>query len=486
VKEKRLVATKMKQKITSPMMTTTTTTTMAAIMVVIMAMVMMVTKVEALQDTKQVKANLAIHVVGSFGYKKNGTATLSSDRDLTKEGVKFYLCSSVQWSDFVGVIEQNSSQICDPNFKVFCEIEGVPVNGTILDDYHVATSDRYEFVIVNCGEKSQTFDFTYILLNPGGQELSVGDEPIPDIYAIFCTLWMLLVTLWLLDRFVRRLRSIQVSRYNSCIALVLLLKLWVCLLSYMYWSSLSRVGHSTEMNSALNGLLFATSEAIFFLVLMLLAKGWKITCRDLPSSETRGMVFGVLFLLGALLFFSFYNNGYYLLSLVILYFFMLPKIFTGASQNVRLLYAHIIIMTREQPDENADLILTLRAKMRMFEVLRTTVMIYLSLVLFVIGSKILLPYKVNWITYLFFESLVFIVVLTIAFILHPSRTRVFAELELSELSNNLDLHSILEDYNHFIGGGSSVRLPKIQSDRLILVKVSFLISLLTSLLTSLS
>jgi hypothetical protein len=353
------------------------------------------------------------------------------------------------------------------------------VNGSIVTDYHVKSSDRYEFVIVNCGERTQSFEMSYKLLNPGGQELSVGDEPIPKLYAFFSMLWIVLEMTWLLDRFVRRLRSVPVSTYNTCIALVVLLKLFVCLLSYLYWSSLSAVGHGSSINSALDGLLFAASEAAFFLMLMLLAKGWRITFKELPSSETKGMLFGVLFLLGALVFFSFYNNGYYLLSLVILYFFMLPKIFTGASQNVRLLYAHIVIMTREQPEENADLILTLRAKMRMFEVLRTTVMIYLTLVLFVIGSKILLPYKLNWLTYLCFEALVFIVFVTVAFILHPSRSRVFAELDLNELSTNLDFRSILEDYNFLIhGGGSNVRIPKIQPDRLLLVKVSVLLPFL--------
>lgn len=92
---------------------------------------------------------------------------------------------------------------------------------------------------------------------------------------------------------------------------------------------------------------FAVSETAFFCALLLVAKGWRITRYRLPATEGRTISVALLLLLITLVFFSFYDhNGYYLLSLMIMYFFMLPKIMTSVGRNIRVLDAQILVVSR--------------------------------------------------------------------------------------------------------------------------------------------
>ena len=63
--------------------------------------------------------------------------------------------------------------------------------------------------------------------------------------------------------------------------------------------------------------------------------GWRITRWSLPAEDLRTMSVALILLLATLLFFSLYNDSYYFLSLMIMYFFMLPKILAAIGSNLR-------------------------------------------------------------------------------------------------------------------------------------------------------
>jgi hypothetical protein len=64
----------------------------------------------------------------------------------------------------------------------------------------------------------------------------------------------------------------------------------------------------------------------FFMVLYLISKGWRITRTGIPASDARATATAVTILLIALAFFAFYNGEYYFLTMLIMYFFVMPKV----------------------------------------------------------------------------------------------------------------------------------------------------------------
>jgi cation transport ATPase len=123
-----------------------------------------------------------------------------------------------------------------------------------------------------------------------------------------------------------------------------MLKLSVVTIALCYWEIMQSQGTGVIPLQYLQSLLFAISETALFCALLLVAKGWRITRTGLPASEIRTIAVALILLLSTLLFFSFYNEGYYFLSLMIMYFFMLPKIFTSITRNTRALQTQLLLM----------------------------------------------------------------------------------------------------------------------------------------------
>lgn len=87
----------------------------------------------------------------------------------------------------------------------------------------------------------------------------------------------------------------------------------------------------------------------------------------------------LLLLLSTLLFFSLYNESYYFFSILIMYIFMLPKIFTAVTKNLKRLGLQLAFVSRLH-DERARLgqrlpphfprISSLKRKIRFFQCLK--------------------------------------------------------------------------------------------------------------------
>ena len=151
-----------------------------------------------------------------------------------------------------------------------------------------------------------------------------------------------------------------------------MLKLAVVVVALCYWHTFQATGKDIVQLKYLQSFIYALSETAFFCALLLISKGfpflplslpssplpislylysfplhlipgWRITRSNLPPSEIRTISVALVLLLSTLLFFSFYNDGYYFLSLMIMYFFMLPKIFTSITRNTRALHTHMLL-----------------------------------------------------------------------------------------------------------------------------------------------
>jgi len=182
---------------------------------------------------------------------------------------------------------------------------------------------------------------------------------------------------------------------------------------------------------------------ICIFLFIVIAKGYKITRPSLPREEMRDVSVALVLLLSTLLFFSFYNPGYYLLSMMIMYFFMLPKIFTSITQNVYALRAQILMleeMQRVQQNREQNLA-SFRKKLRLFLSLKTIVIIYLVTILLVSFVRMMIGiYSLDWLNSFINEIVSLFVVISIFWMIRPQANLFSTELDIFDQGweNNLD------------------------------------------------
>ncbi len=116
-------------------------------------------------------------------------------------------------------------------------------------------------------------------------------------------------------------------------------KLFICTFETAYWWAYHSSGERLEVFLICSDVLFALGEIGsirhfprlmfegFFLILFFISRGWRIVRSGVPTDELRSQVSVLGAILIALLFFSGYNLEYYWLTLLVLYFFIGPKVF---------------------------------------------------------------------------------------------------------------------------------------------------------------
>lgn len=169
---------------------------------------------------------------------------------------------------------------------------------------------------------------SYIFLNPGGEHLGFPYIPLPKLYIFFTVAWVVLAGLWCFNWIWHRQQRIKLHRV---ITLFPILKAAVAAYALGYWQHWSNVGmcecawicsekkkgnslaelYIWYAGSASVGLvlgywlLYILFKAVFYTVLLLIAKGWRIT-RDkignnkfviaaIISSLTITLLIGILF-----------------------------------------------------------------------------------------------------------------------------------------------------------------------------------------------
>lgn len=160
------------------------------------------------------------------------------------------------------------------------------------------------------------------------------------------------------------------------------------------------------------------------------------------------MAFGLL--LSTLIFFTFYSEEYYYLSLLIMYFFMLPRIFTSLTQNLRSLENQLWLI--ENARLNLEITPNIEAKARLFKYLRMIVMVYVGGILLVNSLRIILLFSWPWINTINNEFISLGMILALCILLRP-RERIFLSIDQNpqgEIDNALrplmNLQALLDRY----------------------------------------
>eukprot|EP01103_Thecamoeba_quadrilineata_P005626 TRINITY_DN15399_c0_g1_i1.p1 TRINITY_DN15399_c0_g1~~TRINITY_DN15399_c0_g1_i1.p1 ORF type:complete len:520 (+),score=68.35 TRINITY_DN15399_c0_g1_i1:42-1562(+) len=378
---------------------------------------------DALTDTAIIQPHNIITVFKKFGYQENGTLYLHPNNNLeikSPDDVKFYLCNINQWNNFVSKVQNRISNVCRSHFSPGCDLDGVEIsNDNILSNYRISKTDYYYLALVTCNMPHTPIILNYTLLNPNSS-LSLETMPLPRIYLTFTALWMSFLSLWLLE-WISNFQGSNLS-LHLLLTLVIIFKLLKVAANWMFWARCESIGICPSNSLILRDFLFSASEALFFVIMLLVSQGWKITKLKLSWPEIRYTVLTFSLLFSTLLFLSLTNEEYLLAILLILYCYLLPRILSNITDEIRALDGTMRLLDSIHftVGEDAD-IRVLEHKLKIFRALKISVVIYIFLILVFSCFRILLSYhwRLLWLNSVNVEGLELVVVGLVCWTLHP-------------------------------------------------------------------
>lgn len=394
-----------------------------------------------LVEDRTIHIRLNIDDFQQFGFARNGIiSSLKVTTMPPQENVSLYICTDKEYDLLNSYLDPDELNFCS-NPTSYCEYGGD--HRLEVTNYRVASKNRYHFVLVQCGPKEPPAKarVQYTLLNPGGEQLPLGEIPLPKLYILVTCVWAILVgvcgIVWMRNKE-------HVVLLHGLLCSVAVFKLAVVMIALCYWHIYQITGEDIVQLKYLQSFIYALSETAFFCSLLLISKGWRITRSNLPPSEIRTISVALVLLLSTLLFFSFYNDGYYFLSLMIMYFFMLPKIFTSITRNTRALHTHMLLARYANVELNTIPIL---AKIRMFKALRTAVILYLGSILIISSMKIIMWWFLEWVTSCVSELVTIVMVVSVCLLTRPRLNGVFSPRSYFESGSFPVLN--MQQFDHF-------------------------------------
>eukprot|EP01094_Clydonella_sp_ATCC50884_P023685 TRINITY_DN5747_c0_g1_i1.p1 TRINITY_DN5747_c0_g1~~TRINITY_DN5747_c0_g1_i1.p1 ORF type:complete len:502 (+),score=193.46 TRINITY_DN5747_c0_g1_i1:172-1677(+) len=418
----------------------------------------------ALKGTSSPRSTAFITAVVAFGFDDGGTVSMSSN--VKDDNLSVHGCTSSQWTSFLrNENNKHWNYVCGAKYKSGCEVDGVHLDKHMLREYAVQRADQYHFIMINCGTPDpSSVTLSYELLNPGGEQLGVGHQPLPHLFIATFSVWMGLFMCRLMDCALSLVNERETATQTTALQVMLLgvvgLKTGMALVSWLAWMAVENTGYENVWLELAGSFLFAASEAALLTVLTMVATGWKVTTAHMPSQEFRSVLVALSLLLSTLLFFSLYNDGYYFLALMILYFFMLPKIFSTASRTANVLHTQALLLTRslERNEGDADgmreAVETLLAKVQVLRAVRFLAGGYCVVVLGKAIAHMFMPYRLDYLNYVLNEVASLAVVSAALALLRPSYKRLFTilpshyqQLLSTQIASH---HHLLDRLRHYL------------------------------------
>lgn len=365
--------------------------------------------------------------------------------------VKLYICTDREYAEHLSTMWTDLECKAGHTWTNRCTVSA-PINASEVLVVNLPTTNRYRFYLFRCGEgRNLAADIRYEAVNPGNDQLPYGDKPLPTVYHILSVAWAIFLALTIF----RLIRS--GDRRNSlhfAFAGVVLLKTLAVLVYDVYWLKyrsgfrLNSLGYSRRV-------VFAASEAALFGALFVVSKGWRITRITMRGAELRTLSVALVLLLATLSFFSFYSDDYYFLSLMIMYFFMLPKIYAGVTKNIRSLETQIWMANNVRlPDLPLS---AFNRKLKMFKVLRFAVVAYLGSILLINSLRIVVVWYWDWINVTTNEFISLILIIVIVHVLRPGPDGVFTDM--AELAHLATLQTLIERSSALINNDAPRIIP---------------------------
>lgn len=233
-----------------------------------------------------------------------------------------------------------------------CDVSPVRLHSGLHAQLSVERYSLLSLKFVNCGDDSvSAIAVDYVLLNPGGQNLSTAEAPLPFLYLAFALAWGLFAAACAVALAVQRLHR---TPLHGPLLSVPMLKVVHMAVAQAKWSALSKLGvRNMPLNMTLVVAL-TVSQVDYLGMLLLLSRGWHVTRTSLGAPERNSLLLS-LALLASLFFVYHLWSPRSIFALAVAYICVLGFALSSVSYGLRHLkaQAHLLRMSGSEADDAA-------------------------------------------------------------------------------------------------------------------------------------
>jgi hypothetical protein len=271
---------------------------------------------------------------------------------------------------------------------------------------------------LNCGEERATaVGVSYVLLNPGGQNLPTAEAPLPSVYTAFAAAWGIFAAV---AGGVLSARRAWCSPLHATLLSVLLLKIVHMSVAQAKWGALSRRGARDVPLDMTLVVVLTMSQVNYLGVLLLLSRGWAVTRSSLGAPERNSLLLS-LSLLASLFFVYYLWSPRSFFALAIAYICVLGFALSSVSYGLRHLkaQAHLLRLSGTEADDAAAW-----ARVQMFTGFHGAMFVFTCVKIVLHLVALFMPEEA-WLNVLFAEVSDFGLAAVVAVLFRPRRVSPF-------------------------------------------------------------
>jgi len=162
--------------------------------------------------------------------------------------------------------------------------------------------------------------------------------------------------------------------------------------SVIYWFYYSSFGIRIDFWNLTSKIFYTFSEAAYLFTVFLIANGWRITHSGIQRNVARNALGFLVIFTSVLCFFCYTSTNYYLLSLLVVYIIVFPRIFADLATKSR--HLEIQYTAYQAFDDHSPQLIMLLKKAGLLSKTKISTFLYVA-VLFLINLIKFIPF-INW------------------------------------------------------------------------------------------
>ena len=264
--------------------------------------------------------------------------------------------------------------------------------------------DEYTLYIMNCGAWSDGTEFhytgndisgqfTFIAQSKPGEYLSLTYVPFKSLYLVSSALWVAMLAVWAVHCW--RWRAFNI-RLQLALMAVPISKAWLGIPFTAFYHLASSTGYINRSWLWAGRVSELVDEVVFFTILILIAKGWRILHAEMTARWKKQYVLYMLLLIGASITYQFGTQSITGTVLVAAYLLLFRYVFTSVMANT---LAIVNTVQAFHPLDQIDPVtLPLWSKLHMYKLYQLALVLYfsISLITYLCASLFLRP--LPWVT----------------------------------------------------------------------------------------
>mmetsp|Transcript_36939 Transcript_36939/g.91912 ORF Transcript_36939/g.91912 Transcript_36939/m.91912 type:complete len:640 (-) Transcript_36939:183-2102(-) len=301
-----------------------------------------------------------ISLFDSFGFRPGGSASFDVNfrRQSTRDSQRVFAyvlgCEEKDMLNFEAKLEQKCNQQvvfwnstlntdeCHYKFRI-------DETNKTMETLTITKKEIVTWAVVMCGGGKAQVDMDYTFMNPGGEHLDTGHDPLPRLFTALLVIWILLTS----GQGVHALawHATKITNLHRIILGVPLVKAMYCGVCLYKWTFMSTRGFFPEWVLIMHVTAITVNQAVTFGTLLLVARGWLITRRHLPNTEKQTTATSIALLVVLNFAYRYYSlSNFSFFALAILYMTILALILSSVARNIRELKMQIMILRQADID----------------------------------------------------------------------------------------------------------------------------------------